>query len=158
MKQYKAAFVGYGGMGHWHYTGICLTDRVKFIGVYDINPQRMELALSEGMEKAYGSYEELLADKEVDIVVVATPNNFHCPLVCQALEAGKTVVCEKPVAMSSEELQVMTAVRSATSLSKLTWRTWSAAFLSTLSALRSILRVSIRELKALSALDRKSVV
>ena len=114
MKQYKAAFVGYGGMGHWHYTGICLTDRVKFIGVYDINPQRMELALSEGMEKAYGSYEELLADKEVDIVVVATPNNFHCPLVCQALEAGKTVVCEKPVAMSSEELQVMmdTAART----------------------------------------------
>ena len=114
MKQYKAAFVGYGGMGHWHYTGICLTDRVKFIGVYDINPQRMELALSEGMEKAYGSYEELLADKEVDIVVVATPNNFHCPLVCQALEAGKTVVCEKPVAMSSEELQVMMDTASRT--------------------------------------------
>lgn len=114
MKQYKAAFVGYGGMGHWHYNGICLTDRVKFIGTYDINPQRMELALSEGMEKAYGSYEELLADKDVDIVVVATPNNFHLPLTCQALEAGKTVVCEKPVAMSSEELQIMmdTAART----------------------------------------------
>ena len=47
MKQYKAAFVGYGGMGHWHYTGICLTDRVKFIGVYDINPQRMEKSLGQ---------------------------------------------------------------------------------------------------------------
>lgn len=89
MKQYKAAFVGYGGMGHWHYTGICLTDRVKFIGVYDINPQRMELALSEGMEKAYGSYEELLADKEVDIGVVATPNNFHCPLVLPGAGGGQ---------------------------------------------------------------------
>lgn len=79
MKQYKAAFVGYGGMGHWHYTGICLTDRVKFIGVYDINPQRMELALSEGMEKAYGSYEELLADKRGGHCGGGHPQQFSLP-------------------------------------------------------------------------------
>lgn len=107
MKQYKAALVGYGGMGRWHYQGICKTGRVKMIGVYDINPQRMALAKEDGMEKTYASYEELLADGEIDIVVVATPNNFHLPLVCQAMEAGKAVICEKPVAMSSEELQIM---------------------------------------------------
>ena len=107
MKQYKAAICGYGGMGHWHFEGICKTERVKFVGVYDIDPKRMELAKSEGFEKLYASYEELLADPDIDIVVVATPNNFHKPLVCQALEAGKAVVCEKPVAMSSAELQEM---------------------------------------------------
>lgn len=114
MKQYKAALCGYGGMGHWHFEGICKTERVKFIGVYDIDPKRMELAKSEGFERLYASYEELLADPDIDIVVVATPNNFHKPLVCQALEAGKAVVCEKPVAMSSAELQEMmdTAVRT----------------------------------------------
>lgn len=107
MKQYQAAICGYGGMGHWHFEGICKTDRVRFIGVYDIDPKRMELAKSEKFEKAYASYEELLADPAVDIVVVATPNNFHKPLVIQALEAGKAVVCEKPVAMNSGELQDM---------------------------------------------------
>ena len=106
-KQYKAAFIGYGGMGRWHYTGICKTDRVKFTGVYDINPERMEAAKADGIETAYESCEALLSDPAIDIVVVATPNNFHMPLVCQALEAGKAVVCEKPVAMSSEELQMM---------------------------------------------------
>lgn len=107
MKQYKAALVGYGGMGHWHFEGICKTDRVKFVGVYDIDPKRMELAKSEGFEKLYDSYETMLADASLDIIVVATPNNFHKTLVCQALEAGKAVVCEKPVAMSSGELQDM---------------------------------------------------
>ncbi len=107
MKQYKAALVGYGGMGHWHFEGICKTDRVKFVGVYDIDPKRMELAKSEGFEKLYDSYEAMLADESLDIIVVATPNNFHKTLVCQALEAGKAVVCEKPVAMSSGELQDM---------------------------------------------------
>ena len=94
-------------MGHWHFEGICKTDRVKFVGVYDIDPKRMELAKSEGFEKLYDSYEAMLADESLDIIVVATPNNFHKPLVCQALEAGKAVVCEKPVAMSSGELQDM---------------------------------------------------
>ena len=107
MKQYKAALVGYGGMGHWHFEGICKTDRVKFVGVYDIDPKRMELAKSEGFEKLYDSHEAMLADASLDIIVVATPNNFHKTLVCQALEAGKAVVCEKPVAMSSGELQDM---------------------------------------------------
>ena len=107
MKQYKAALVGYGGMGHWHFEGICKTDRVKFVGVYDIDPKRMELAKSEGFEKLYDSYEAMLADASLDIIVVATPNNVHKTLVCQALEAGKAVVCEKPVAMSSGELQDM---------------------------------------------------
>ena len=107
MKTYKAALVGYGGMGRWHKTGICKTPRVCIDGVYDINPARMDAAKEDGITTAYSNFEALLADPTVDIVVVATPNNFHMPQVCQALEAGKAVVCEKPVAMSSEELQTM---------------------------------------------------
>ncbi len=114
MKQYQAALVGYGGMGHWHYEGILKTERIRFTGVYDIDEKRMALAKSEGFRKLYDSYEALLADPEIDIVVVATPNNFHHDMVCQALEAGKAVVCEKPVAMTSAELQDMmdTAART----------------------------------------------
>ncbi|MDD2363124.1 MAG: Gfo/Idh/MocA family oxidoreductase, partial [Oscillospiraceae bacterium] len=107
MKQYKAAIIGYGGMGRYHYMDICKTERIMFKGVYDINPERMELALSDGILNAYSSYEELLADNEIDFVLVATPNNYHLTHACQAMEAGKSVVCEKPVAMSSDELQEM---------------------------------------------------
>ncbi|MCI8553392.1 MAG: Gfo/Idh/MocA family oxidoreductase, partial [Clostridiales bacterium] len=107
MKQYKAAIVGYGGMGRWHTDGICKTDRVVFKGTYDINPDRMKAAEADGLTVSYSSYEALLADSEIDIVVIATPNNFHMPLAIQAMEAGKAVLCEKPVAMSSEETQKM---------------------------------------------------
>lgn len=113
-KQYKAALVGYGGMGRWHKQGICQTDRICIDGVYDIDPARMELAIQDGITTAYSSYEELLQDKTVDIVIVATPNNFHKALVCQALEAGKAVICEKPVAMTSQELEEMEAVAEKT--------------------------------------------
>ncbi|MDD3832786.1 MAG: Gfo/Idh/MocA family oxidoreductase [Oscillospiraceae bacterium] len=107
MKQYKAAIAGYGGMGRHHFKSICTTERIRFEGVYDIDPERMKLALSDGISKEYSSYQELLADKEIDLVLIATPNNFHMTYACQAMEAGKMVVCEKPVAMSSDELQEM---------------------------------------------------
>ena len=51
-------------MGHWHFEGICKTDRVKFVGVYDIDPKRMELAKSEGFEKLYDSYEAMKENQE----------------------------------------------------------------------------------------------
>ena len=113
-QQYKAVVVGYGGMGHYHYTGICKTERIAMCGVYDIDPARMEKAREDGFTDFYDSFESVIADPTVDIVLVATPNNFHKQLVCAALEAGKAVICEKPVAMNSEELQEMmdTAART----------------------------------------------
>ena len=106
MNQYKAAIVGYGNMGRWYRLNVSEKQRVLITGAYDIEPQRMEKAREDGL-KTYPSYEALLADDEIDIVVVATPNNFHLPQACQAMEAGKFVVSEKPVAMSSAELQEM---------------------------------------------------
>ena len=58
-------------------------------------------------EKAYASYEELLDDKSVDIVYIATPNVFHCENTLACLHAGKAVLCEKPFAMNQSEVQKM---------------------------------------------------
>src|SRR5258707_2859762 len=56
-----------------------------------------------GLAKAYASYEEILTDNEVDVVHVTSPNRYHRAMVAGAIEAGKHVVCEKPLATTSAE-------------------------------------------------------
>lgn len=60
-----------------------------------------------GIAKAYGSYQALLADPAIDAVYNPLPNHLHVPLTVQALQAGKHVLCEKPIALSSEEAQTL---------------------------------------------------
>ena len=64
-----------------------------------------------GIPKAYGSYAELLADPEIEAVYNPLPNHLHVPLSIQAAEAGKHVLCEKPVALTAEEAQTLVDAR-----------------------------------------------
>ncbi len=59
--------------------------------------------------KAYGSYEELLADPEIDIIYNSLPNNLHIEWCVRAAEAGKHVLCEKPLALSPQEIDTIIA-------------------------------------------------
>ncbi|MCM8709837.1 Gfo/Idh/MocA family oxidoreductase [Clostridium sp. SYSU_GA19001] len=105
-KKCKIAIIGYGGMGTWHARQLMTMDEVKLCGIYDISSKRLEAAKKEGIH-AYESFEELLADKDIELVTIATPNDLHKELAIKAMQEKKNVICEKPVALSSVELLQM---------------------------------------------------
>ncbi|MCR5484226.1 MAG: Gfo/Idh/MocA family oxidoreductase [Clostridiales bacterium] len=107
-KVIGGAVIGYGGMGGFHANKMQTVDGIRLVGVYDIDPERNKVARERGI-KAYDSREELLADKDIDVVVVATPNDFHKEIVIDVLKAGKNAVSEKPVTLSCAELEEMIA-------------------------------------------------
>jgi predicted dehydrogenase len=67
-----------------------------------------------GIPKAYGSYEELLADREIEAVYNPLPNHLHVPWSIKAAEAGKHVLCEKPIALDAKEAEQLVAARNRT--------------------------------------------
>jgi len=73
-----------------------------------------QAAAKLGIPKSYGSYQELLADAAIQAVYIPLPNHLHVPLSIKAAEAGKHVLCEKPLALSAEEVRKLIAVRNKT--------------------------------------------
>ncbi len=67
-----------------------------------------------GISKAYGSYEELLADPDIEAIYNPLPNHLHVPWSAKAARAGKHVLCEKPLAITAEEAQTLIKVRDET--------------------------------------------
>lgn len=78
------------------------TGRVAAIASRELD-RAIEIAGELGIAKAYGSYEELLADPEIDAIYNPLPNHLHVPMSLQAARAGKHVLCEKPIALSADE-------------------------------------------------------
>lgn len=105
--EHKLGFIGFGGMAEHHYRMGKREDiAMEPVAVFDIRAERRERAEELGM-KAYDNVADFLADKRFDVVVVATPNQFHCLYTCKALEAGYNVICEKPAAMNTAEVEKM---------------------------------------------------
>lgn len=108
MKKHTLAMIGFGGMAGWHYDLIEKLDDLSVAGIWDIKNERREYARSRQIH-VYDSKEALLADEQVDLVLVATPNDIHKSIAIEAMKAGKNVVSEKPVTLCSADLQEMIA-------------------------------------------------
>src|SRR5438105_4344627 len=79
------------------------------------SPEKAQAAAAQlGIPKTYGSYEELLADPEVDAIYNPLPNHLHVPWTIRAAEAGKHVLSEKPIALNAREARALIAVRDRT--------------------------------------------
>jgi predicted dehydrogenase len=80
------------------------------VAVASRDTEQAEVAAERlGFAKAYGSYEELLADPEIQAVYIPLPNHLHVPWSIRALEAGKHVLCEKPIGLSAAEARTLLA-------------------------------------------------
>ncbi|WP_373107346.1 Gfo/Idh/MocA family protein [[Ruminococcus] torques] len=114
MGKLRIAIVGCGGIANQkHMPSIkANADKAEMVAFCDIIPERAEKAAKEyGVEgaKVYTDYKEMLADTSVefDVVHVCTPNVAHCPITVAAFEAGKHVMCEKPMAHNTEDARKM---------------------------------------------------
>jgi predicted dehydrogenase len=99
ISELSAGVVGTGFIGVVHVDALRRLG-VEVAGVVGSSPER---AAAKAIAPVYDSYEALLAAEHVDVVHLTTPNHLHHPQVKQALEAGKHVVCEKPLAVTSEQ-------------------------------------------------------
>ena len=87
--------------------------RIDAIASRDLAKAR-EVATALGIARAYGSYQELLADPEIDAIYNPLPNQMHVPWTIKAAEAGKHVLCEKPLSMTVAEAKTLLEVRART--------------------------------------------
>ncbi|MEN5273857.1 Gfo/Idh/MocA family oxidoreductase [Stenotrophomonas lactitubi] len=116
MPKLGIAIVGTGMIGAVHRRAALLAG-ADIRGVAASSPQRaLEVAQSWNVPRAYRDIEEVVADPQVQVVHVCTPNHLHRSLAQAALEAGKHVVCEKPLATTLEDAQALAALAASTGL------------------------------------------
>ena len=108
--QYRIGYIGFGGMASGYHYDTAMRDDVPFIptAVFDLRESQRNLAKERGLA-AFDNLQDFLDSRLFDFVLVATPNQYHCPMVCAALDAGYHAMSEKPVAMSVSEVEQMIA-------------------------------------------------
>ncbi len=110
MKKLKTAVFGTGFMGRVHTEGIRRLGNVEIVAIAASSQEKARKFADEvSVEGATGDYQTLLKDPSLDAVHVCTPNALHFPMAMAALEAGKNVLCEKPLATTVAEAEQLAA-------------------------------------------------
>ena len=112
----NVAAIGINGMGWADITNVIKNPETQLVALCDVDKnvldKRMaELAKQNIKPATYGDYRKLLDDKNIDAVVIGTPDHWHCKIMVDACAAGKDVYCEKPVGNSIVECAAMVAAQ-----------------------------------------------
>ncbi|MBN2376986.1 MAG: Gfo/Idh/MocA family oxidoreductase [Sedimentisphaerales bacterium] len=107
MKTWNFGIVGAGLIADFHARAIGDVPNAKLIGFCDVARERAEALAEKYGGEAWGSYEEMLSDERIDIVTIATPSGLHLEPAVAAAEAGKHVICEKPLEITLERIDAM---------------------------------------------------
>ncbi len=111
-KTLKVGVIGVGGIAKTHMPGWAASTDAEVVAGCDLNqPVLQDWGKMHGVTKLVSNPADLFTDPDIDIIDVCTPNMSHAPLTIAALEAGKHVICEKPLAPTPEAIRDMIAAR-----------------------------------------------
>lgn len=112
MSKLKVGIIGVGGIARTHIPGWHASAHAELVAGSDIGEEPLKRFGEEnGVEKLHADPEALFSDPDIDIIDICTPNMYHAPLAIAALEAGKHVICEKPLAPTPEDIRRMIEAR-----------------------------------------------
>lgn len=110
-EKIRTGIIGGGFSGFIHIESVRRLGYVEVVALADLDEERAKLkAKALSVAKAYGDYRDLIDDQEVQVVHINTPNYLHFPQAKAALEAGKHVICDKPLAMNSQESRILVEI------------------------------------------------
>lgn len=111
MRRIKVGIIGAGFIGPVHIESIRRLGFVEIIGVATVSKEETARAVEMlSIPKGYDDYQQLINDKEVEVVQIATPNYVHFPQIKAALKAGKHVICDKPLTLDSKESKILVEI------------------------------------------------
>lgn len=111
-KTLKVAVIGVGGIAKTHMPGWEASEQAEVVAGSDVSAQALEAwGQTHGVSRLAADPGELFSDPDIDIVDICTPNMYHAPLAIAALNAGKNVICEKPLAPTPQEIRQMIEAR-----------------------------------------------
>ena len=107
-RKLRFAVAGIGGMGKAHIEGIRKNTLAELAAVFDINEGFVRKCAADcGLDRYYTDFDRMLAEEDIDAVIVCTPDQVHRDYTVRALRAGKHVLCEKPMAQTVEDCREM---------------------------------------------------
>ncbi len=108
----KVGVIGVGGIASSHFPGWKASPDAEMVAMSDpVAPILERVAREQEVTLTYADPQELIANPDIDIIDICTPNMYHAPLAIAALEAGKHVICEKPLAPTPADVDKMIAAR-----------------------------------------------
>lgn len=111
-KKLKVGMIGLGNIAHTHVPGWEASPDAELVAGCDINPDVFPVwSEKHGLTRVYEDALDLIKSPDIDIIDICTPNNWHAPYAVAAMDAGKHVICEKPLAPTPAAIREMIAAR-----------------------------------------------